>query len=185
MCITYQNDFPPLYISLSWYLPSISIWFSVNTIKYLQPKVQKIDIPFKELCHQPRLQSIVATPARLLLSPHFYYFIIWKQVYEWLVELNLSVVTLTKIKSKLKTFFSVPCLYPTVDNGFFKILDFTKPFYNRIFFEDTLLEFHCNPGYTLENSLFPTLNRSVCQLNGTWFPPVPRCILKGNVSYIH
>ena len=70
-------------------------------------------------------------------------------------------------------FLSEPCLKPTVDN-----LRFSQPPIDGFFSQGTLLRFECDSGYTL---LFPRpdFDSSVCQPNGTWFPPIPTCILEG------
>ena len=88
------------------------------------------------------------------------------------------------MESELNTFLAVPCSNPTVANGSSTVTSFTKPPTNDgFFFEWTILEFECDPGYTLVGSWIPDLNISFCFPNGVWFPPIPSCILQGKFVF--
>ena len=71
------------------------------------------------------------------------------------------------------------CSDPTPANGSITILSGGQ-LTDGTFSHSTVVQFGCNDGYTLVTA-FSAFDFSIYQTDGTWFPPVPNCILQGNV----
>ena len=71
------------------------------------------------------------------------------------------------------------CSDPTPANGSITILSGGQ-LTDGTFSHHTVVQFRCNTGYTLVTA-FTAFDIAFCQTGGTWYPPLPNCVLQGNV----